>query len=155
MKILGAELQQWMDEDWPGEDYYWNHDEFDEITDPEVTYDTADLGPLLWQGTGDDPSRGLGMDIDRRINAWRKKRPETKTTSMVEIIRADNAKIETVEVCNCPLCGSEMSTGDEDVPNARRDNHYLSCTGEYCPVRTDSEYGGISAGTLKIWNERA
>jgi hypothetical protein len=154
MKILGAELQLWMDKDWPGDDYYWSHDVFDEVADPEVTYETADLGPLLWQGTGDDPARGMGMDIDRRINAWRKKRPKTNTSSMVEVVRMENFKVETVEVCFCPLCQSIMSSDDEPVENSKRDNHFLSCTGEDCPVRTRPEYGGISAGTLKVWNAR-
>jgi len=72
MKIKGGELQLWMNEDWPGDDYYWDHDLFDDAPDPEVTYDTDDLGALLYQGHEEDPTGGDGLALDKKIRRWRK-----------------------------------------------------------------------------------
>jgi hypothetical protein len=72
MKILGAELKLWMDEAWPGDDFYWDHDVF-ETPAPETTYDTDDLGRVKWQGRReDDPTRGHDLLLDDLILKWRK-----------------------------------------------------------------------------------
>ena len=72
MKIKGGELKLWMDEDWPGDDYYWDHELFDDEPDVELTYDTDDLGALLYQGRDEDPTGGDGLDLAKMIRRWRK-----------------------------------------------------------------------------------
>lgn len=72
MKIKGGELKLWMDEDWPGDDFYWDHDLFDDAPNPAETYDTDDLGALLYQGRDEDPTGGDGLALDKRIRRWRK-----------------------------------------------------------------------------------
>jgi len=72
MKIKGGELKLWMDEDWPGDDYYWDHELFDDEPDVELTYDTDDLGALLCQGREKDPTGGDGLDLAKMIRRWRK-----------------------------------------------------------------------------------
>lgn len=78
MKINGAELADFVENGWPGDDYYWETDLFEDtpgnIPVPGETYDTEDLGPLFWQGKGPDPTDGQGLDIARVIRAWRKSR---------------------------------------------------------------------------------
>jgi len=90
MKIKGAELQQFMDEGWPGgtdcEDWFWDHDLFDD-PDPLATYDTYDIGPLLYQGKSEDPTNGLGVDLAVAIRKWRKERD-----TAVTIVRVPNGK---------------------------------------------------------------
>lgn len=75
MKIKGSELQQFLDEAWPGKDWYWDHECFDEYPEPGVTYDTYELGNVLYQGKmGCDPTNGQGYDLGALIRAWRKTR---------------------------------------------------------------------------------
>jgi len=75
MKIKGNELQEFMNDAWPGgDDYYWDHDEFDDRPDPAVEYDTEALGNLHWQGRKDDPTDGEGLDLSKLIREWRKSR---------------------------------------------------------------------------------
>lgn len=72
MKITGAELQQFVDHGWPGDDWYWDHEAFEGDPDPSASYDTEDVGPLFYQGKelgGHDP-----LDLGKLIRAWRKAR---------------------------------------------------------------------------------
>ena len=81
MKIKGHEFDDFLENGWPGPDWY--HDEaddslFDESTgklkDPLATYNTEDLGCILWQGEGDDPTDGDGKSLDSAIRKWRKEK---------------------------------------------------------------------------------
>jgi hypothetical protein len=83
MKIKGAELQQFTEEAWPGEDWYWDHGLFDE-PDLDETYETDDVGPILYQGLGDDPSGGKGYDLGALIRKWRKARDFDQFTIQVK-----------------------------------------------------------------------
>ena len=76
MKIKGSELALWMDSGWPKpeDDWYWDHDLFDDKPDPEIQYDTDELGGVIYQGSGEDPSHGEGLDIGKLIRKWRKER---------------------------------------------------------------------------------
>ncbi len=78
MKILGAELQDFLNHGWPSDDWFWETEAFENtpgnIPEPGVTYDTDDLGPLFWQGRGPDPSNGQGLDLAAQIRKWRKTR---------------------------------------------------------------------------------
>lgn len=75
MKIKGAELIQFLAEAWPGpeDDWYWNHDLFDE-PDPAATYDTDEIGGIFYQGRGTDPTDGGGYDLAALIRKWRKEK---------------------------------------------------------------------------------
>lgn len=68
MKILGCELNDFMDQAWPGDDWYWQHDIFDEYAEPDVLYDTEDLGDLFWQGVGAKNS----LSLETVIKQWQK-----------------------------------------------------------------------------------
>jgi len=83
MKISGAELQSWMNEAWPDDNYYWNHDCFEDDPDPETSYAVADLGPLLWQGKREDPTRGEGISVATEIRKWRKIRGKKTIIVMI------------------------------------------------------------------------
>ena len=89
MQIQGSELQQFIDEGWPGEDYYWDTDMLEDTPDgkalPDIQYDTDDFGRLLWQGHGPDPTSGAGLDLAKVIKVWRKSR-----TSRILRIRVPN-----------------------------------------------------------------
>ena len=71
MKVKGSELQQFMDQAWPSDDWYWDHDVFEE-PDPDETYDTDDIGDLLYQGK--DPDQPYYLDLAALIRKWRKNR---------------------------------------------------------------------------------
>ena len=95
MKITGSELQQFMEHGWPGDDWYWDHDAFEE-PEPSATYDTDEIGPLLYQGK--DPHDGSELDIGRLIRAWRKARDFdlftiTVKKSETKKVRADLAAV--------------------------------------------------------------
>jgi hypothetical protein len=108
MKINGAELQQFMDTGWPGldegkeDDWYWDHDVFDAPLS-DATYDTRDIGPIMYQGSGEDPSpHGDGYDLGKLIKDWRKKRdsdvvtvliPKDKTEALVDYVALLGGKI--------------------------------------------------------------
>jgi hypothetical protein len=80
MLINGAELAAFMRDGWPGagtpqeNDWYWDHDLFDDIPEPEVKYDTYDLGDIKYHGNGEDPTGGEGYDLAALIRKWRKTR---------------------------------------------------------------------------------
>lgn len=78
MKVTGAELTQWMKEAWPGgfdnDDWFWDHDAFEEFPDPTATYDTEEIGGIFYQGDGADPTKGEGYDLTGLVRAWRKQR---------------------------------------------------------------------------------
>ena len=89
MKITGAELQQFVDEGWPGDDWYWDHDVFEEI-DPDASYETNDLGDLYWQGERYAvPSRGEGLNLNKLISRWRKERDHEFLSVLVPKDRKD------------------------------------------------------------------
>lgn len=71
MKVKGRELQQFMNEAWPSEDWFWDHDLFED-PDPDETYDTDDIGPLMYQGR--DDVRRTELDLAVLIRKWRKER---------------------------------------------------------------------------------
>lgn len=75
MKITGSELQLFIDQFWPSDDWYWDHEEFDDNPDPLKTYYTDMLGDLYWQGKPDEcPVESKEISLDRLINKWRKER---------------------------------------------------------------------------------
>lgn len=80
MQIKGVELEAFMHEAWPGSgtpqehDWYWDHDLFDEFPEADITYDTDDLGSIMYQGSGVDPTNGSGYDLAKLLKAWRKSR---------------------------------------------------------------------------------
>lgn len=73
MKIKGIELNAFMDQAWPGDDWYWQHDLFDEYPEPEVIYDTNELSDLFWQGAGNRDS----LSLESLIRQWRKSKVST------------------------------------------------------------------------------
>jgi hypothetical protein len=103
MKVKGSELIQFMAEAWPGEDkeetkddWYWDHEVFEE-PDPEATYETDELGPILFsRGSGrEDPTDGEGLNLATLIKRWRKARafdmfliqvPKDKTAEVKEAL---------------------------------------------------------------------
>lgn len=72
MKILGAELGKWMNEGWPGDDWYWETDLFDDYPDADKIYDTREIHGLLYQGK--DPDVEDMPSLDTLIKRWRKAR---------------------------------------------------------------------------------
>lgn len=80
MQIKGVELAAFMKEAWPDsgtpqeDDWFWDHDLFDDQPHVDMSYDTDDLGPIQYQGNGEDPTSGEGYDIARLIRKWRKTR---------------------------------------------------------------------------------
>jgi hypothetical protein len=83
MKIKGAELAEFINNGWPSDDYYWDHDVFEDRPAPEETYDTDDLGYLHWQGDRhEDPTGGHGLDLAKAIRDWRK-----ASTTKIKVIR--------------------------------------------------------------------
>ncbi|MTJ93884.1 MAG: hypothetical protein F8N36_13650 [Desulfovibrio sp.] len=104
MKIKGAELKSFLDEAWPQpfDDWFWDHDIFDGDPDPETVYDTDDLGPIMHQGSGEDPTRGDGYDLAKLIRRWRKERdfdvlmvtvPKARTEEIKAALAALNVKV--------------------------------------------------------------
>ena len=96
MKIKGAELKIWMDEAWPGNapgqegNWYWDHDLFDAEPDPEVIYDTDEIGNIYWQGPANDNPVGRdGVDIAKLIRKWQKERDFDIITYRVAKDKAD------------------------------------------------------------------
>jgi len=73
MKIKGIELNAFIKEAWPGIDWYWNHDLFDDYANPDVVYDTEEMSDLFWQGAGYKES----LSLDLLITQWRKSRSYT------------------------------------------------------------------------------
>ncbi|QIG69795.1 hypothetical protein EVB81_226 [Rhizobium phage RHph_I46] len=107
MKIKGAELIQFLDTGWPKpeDDYYWDNGLFEDRPngepDPEVTYDTDELGPILYQGPDPDPIPE-GLDLAKLIRKWRKTQttesfvvevPKGKRDELVEFLDTINGKI--------------------------------------------------------------
>lgn len=80
MRVSGAELHLFMQEGWPKipseDDWFWDHDIFDDMPDLDTVYDTDDLGPILFQGRDrdQDPTRGEGYCVARLIRKWRRER---------------------------------------------------------------------------------
>lgn len=83
MKIKGGELALFIAEAWPGDDWYWDHEEFDGDPDPEAAYDTADLGGIYFQGRGEDPTHGSGYSLSALIKKWRTARTYDVMTIIV------------------------------------------------------------------------
>lgn len=73
MKIKGSELIAFLREGWPQpeDDWYWDHDVFDE-PNPGETYDTDEIGGIHFQGGSEDPTKGEGYDLAALIRRWRK-----------------------------------------------------------------------------------
>lgn len=92
MKIKGNELLLWMNDGWPEGDWCWDHELFDDEPDPDTTYDTDELGGLFWQGIGDDPTNGEGLDIAKLIRRWRKERSFDVLTIEVPKDKTEAAK---------------------------------------------------------------
>jgi len=74
MKIKGAELQDFLLTGWPEphDDWFWDHEEFDADPDPDplATYDTDDLGAIMYQGRGGEAMQDI--DVASAIRRWRK-----------------------------------------------------------------------------------
>ena len=77
MKIKGSELRFFMDDGWPGDDWYLESD-FDE-PDPDEEYDTADM-EFCYQGR--DLNGSLDYDLGKLIRKWRK----TRTSAFLTVI---------------------------------------------------------------------
>jgi hypothetical protein len=94
MKVKGSELAVWMAEGWPApeDDWCWDHELFEEAPAPEEVYDTDELGGLIFQGRGDDPTRGDGYDIGKLIRKWRKERDFDIITIEVPKARTEEIK---------------------------------------------------------------
>lgn len=94
MKIKGAELKSFMDEGWPQPepDWYWDHEAFHHNPISTETYDTNDLGPILYQGRGADPTKGDGYDLASCIRQWRKYRKFEEVVVLVKKDRVDDFK---------------------------------------------------------------
>ena len=73
MKIKGIELSAFIEQAWPGDDWYWDHELFEDYIDPIAVYDTDDIGDLFWQGIGHRDS----LSLESLIKAWRKSRVST------------------------------------------------------------------------------
>jgi hypothetical protein len=70
MKIKGNELLAFYETGWPDGQWYWDHELFYDKPDPTVTYDTDELGPLMWDGNDyREP-----LDLVSLIRKWRKTR---------------------------------------------------------------------------------
>ena len=95
MKIKGSELRFFMDDGWPGDDWYLESD-FDE-PDPDEEYDTSDT-VIRYQGRNEDPTHGEGHDLGKLIRKWRKARTSAFLTVIVpkESEDAMRAAIATV-----------------------------------------------------------
>lgn len=93
MKISGSELQKFCMEAWPGgpdcTDWFWDHDLFDDEPEADSIYETDDLGPILFQGSGEDPTSGEGYDLERLIRGWHRSRGYDLFTVEVPKIRAE------------------------------------------------------------------
>ncbi|QGZ14247.1 hypothetical protein PP940_gp184 [Rhizobium phage RL2RES] len=107
MKIIGSELILFLREAWPEphDNWYWDNDLFEDRPDgepdPVKFYDTDELGPIMYQGPGDDPSNG-GYDIAKLVRKWRKEKtteiysveiPKGKKDELVEFLDVINGKI--------------------------------------------------------------
>lgn len=73
MKIQGVELNTFMEQAWPSDDWYWEHDLFDEYPELEVVYDTNELGDLFWQGVDNRDS----LSLESLIRQWQKSKLST------------------------------------------------------------------------------
>lgn len=82
MKIKGSELQLFMDNGWPGDDWYWDHDVFDD-PDPDASYDTDEIGPLMYQGRDRPDLYTVELDLGSLIRKWRKNRDFDPVTVLV------------------------------------------------------------------------
>ena len=95
MKIKGLELNAFMEQAWPGDDWYWDHDLFEEFAEPEVVYDTDDISDLFWQGAGHKDS----LSLEFLIKQWRKNKASTNfivtiPNQYVELFKQYIASIE-------------------------------------------------------------
>lgn len=98
MKIKGSELSLWVAEGWPGDDWYWDHGEFDAEPDPARTYDTELLGGILWQGSASDPSDGEGLDLGALIRKWRKARTNDVITVLIPKGHTESLRLVIAEL---------------------------------------------------------
>ena len=92
MKITGHELKQWMDEAWPGDDWYWDHDAFDDEPNPVTKYDTVEIGPVLFCSDVEgkvDPTDGEGLDLDLLIRKWRKTKTHANYVVTIKLGQVD------------------------------------------------------------------
>ena len=76
MKISGIELQEFINTGWPKpiDDWYWDHTAFEYDPEPDKTYDTDDIGPLLYQGPEVRTRQNDSIDLAAAIRKWRKER---------------------------------------------------------------------------------
>lgn len=104
MKIKGIELRSFMNQAWPQPEHswYWDHEAFDNEPEPNEVYDTDDIGPILYQGNGDDPTNGAGYTLSALIKRWRKERdfdlfavevPKAKAEEIKSVILSAGGKI--------------------------------------------------------------
>jgi hypothetical protein len=108
MIISGAELRAFIANGWPGDEWYWDVEAFDDLPDSmpiaTETYDTneiVDRGELKWQGVGHhDP-----LVLDDVIAAWRKARdydvvsvmvPKARYQDFLSAIQSVGASVPTV-----------------------------------------------------------
>ena len=91
MKISGRELQKFLDEGWPDDNWYLE-DGPDEIHDENI-YETLEFDAVRWQGLGEDPSPDSdGLSLTTLIKKWRKTRTSTIFVVVVPTDRVDDFK---------------------------------------------------------------
>lgn len=83
MKVTGDELREFMDTGWPQpeDDWYWDHDLWLHLPLRGHTYNTDDIGGILYQGKDIDPTKGEGYDLDACIKQWRRDKKRRKRTA--------------------------------------------------------------------------
>jgi len=107
MKVAVEEIARFMNEGWPGDDWYmedegpgWeenfdleSHSTYDSPRVPGAIVDDKDFQcAILWQGQGDDPSpHGDGYIFTSLFRKWRK--AQTVSTLVVEVHKD---KVETL-----------------------------------------------------------
>jgi len=100
MKIKGSELQFFMDDGWPGDDWYLECN-FD-FPDPDEEYDTADM-EICYQGRNHDPS--FDYDLGKLIRKWRKTRTSAFLTVIVPKASEDALRSAIASVAGAKIQG--------------------------------------------------
>lgn len=82
MKISGYDLNDFLTNAWPGDDWYWEHELFEDEAEDDQMYDTDEISGFHWQGDGPAPA---ALDVETVIADWLQDR--TRITHRVSIPR--------------------------------------------------------------------